>query len=68
MEAFGSQEVLQCCNMLRLIHMYLAAESGRSENEPFVIDDYFYDCFIRRAPVKHNTTSECIRTVATIYS
>ena len=30
------QEVLQSCNMLRLIHMYPATESGRSESGPFV--------------------------------
>ena len=30
---------------LRLIHMYLATESGRSERGPFVIDNYLYDCF-----------------------
>ena len=29
------------CNMLRLIHMYPATESGQSEGGPFVIDDYF---------------------------
>ena len=48
--------------------MYPATESGRSENGPFSIDDYFFmTVFIRRAPVKHNTRSECIRTVASTY-
>ena len=39
------QEVSQSCNMLRLIHMYPATESCQSESGPFVIEDYFYDCF-----------------------
>ena len=40
--------------------MYPATESGRSESEAFVIDDYFFDVFIRRAPVDDNTASERI--------
>ena len=47
--------------------MYLATEPGRSESGPFVIDDYFLWLFIRRVPVKDNTASECIRTVAATY-
>ena len=34
------QEVSQSCNLLRLIHMYPATESGRSKRNLFVIDDY----------------------------
>ena len=33
------------CAHLRLIDMYPANESGRSESRPFVIYHYFYDCF-----------------------
>ena len=48
--------------------MYPTTESGRSESGPFAIDDYFFmTVFIRRAPVKHNTASECIRTVDATY-
>ena len=35
------QEVSQSCYILRLIHMYPATKSDRSESNPFVIDDYF---------------------------
>ena len=49
--------------------MYPATESGRSESGPFAIDDYFFmTVFIRRAPVKHNTASGCIRTVVKFYN
>ena len=45
LDAYGSfwefQEVLQSCNMLRLIHMCPATKSGRSESGLFVTDDYF---------------------------
>ena len=45
MDVYGSiwklQEGSQSCNMLRLINMYTATESGRNESGPFVIDDYF---------------------------
>ena len=45
--------------------MYQDTESGRSETGPFVIDDYFFmTVFVRRPPVKHNTSSECIRIVS----
>ena len=48
--------------------MYPATESGRRESGPFVIDEYFFmTVLIRRAPVKDNTTSECVRTVAGTY-
>ena len=47
--------------------MYPATESGRSKNGPFVIDEYFLTVLIKRAPVKDNTTSECIRTVAATF-
>ena len=52
---------------LRLIHMYPATESGRSESGPFVTYDYFLTVLIRRAPVEDNTASECIRTVTATY-
>ena len=45
LDAYGNfwkfQEVSESRNMLRLIHMCPATESGRSEGGPFVIDDYF---------------------------
>ena len=47
--------------------MYPETDSGQNESGPFVIDDYFLTVFIRRAPMKHNTASECIRTVAATY-
>ena len=53
--------------MLRLIHMYPATESGRSESGPFVIDDLFFTVFIRRVPVADNTAEECIHAVAATY-
>ena len=48
--------------------MYLATESGRSESNPFAIDDYFSGLFfIKRPPVDDNTSLECIRSVAATY-
>ena len=47
--------------VVKLIHMYPATESCRSESVDYLT------VFIRRAPLKHNTASECIRTVAATY-
>ena len=47
--------------------MYPATESGRSENGPFVIDDYFYDCFHQKSTSGGYNASECIRTVGATY-
>ena len=41
-----------------------ATESGRSESGPFVIEDYFYDCFHQKST---SGGSCCIRTVAATY-
>ena len=41
--------------------------TSRSGSESFVMDDYFYDCFIRKAPVGDNTVWGCIHTVARTY-
>ena len=46
--------------------MYPATESGRSESGPLttIFNDRFHN---RRASVKHNTASECIRTIDATY-
>ena len=55
------------CDMLRLIQIYPATKSGRSESVQLVIEDYILTVFIRRPLVDDNTASECIRTVAATY-
>ena len=51
--------------------MYRADESEAkvAHKEPlFIIGDYFYDHFHKRALVEDNTASDCIRIVAATYS
>ena len=49
---------------LRLIHTYLATESGRSKTWTICYGQLFFvTVFVKRAPVKDNTASERIRNV-----
>ena len=54
-------------HLLRLIHMYPATESGRSESGPFVINDYFLWLFSLEEHQSRKIPHRNIRTVAATY-